>query len=141
MLGIVTGAVDFIDRVRIGEDGFRFIAPVRGCKRLWWWNRLVGNVARIGLSVPKKVVSFEKSFNWMRRQVAPTLAFLTEYLMILSDKVTHQEKLEDAKMFWLELYGRGFDRIYEGSNDIYIKMLDSVRLSKNNPHCEVYYET
>jgi hypothetical protein len=106
MLNLITGAIDFIDRVESTEDGKRFKAPAV-CERLSWWQQVIGDVIKIKLSAPRKVVTIAKAFNWIRKQVAPTFAMLCDYLY----KVSKDDIPDlDVKAFWFELWSNGSDR-------------------------------
>ncbi len=106
MLTLITGAVDFIDRVEHTEYG-KIINPATGCKRLDWWYQTVGDIAKMKLSTPRKPSSIAKAFQWIRKQVAPTLAMLFDYLCLTSNE--EQPDL-DVQAFLYELWSEGSER-------------------------------
>jgi hypothetical protein len=72
LLGLIVSVIDFRDR---GAD-----SNVSRCPRLDWWDEWVGSVKRVRFSVTKVlVVTVERVFEWVRKQVAPSLAFLDKY--------------------------------------------------------------
>lgn len=69
---LVLSAVDFRDS---SED-----ANISRCSRLSWWAAWVGNVRRLSFAAASPVAeTVERVFEWVRRQVAPSLAFLDFY--------------------------------------------------------------
>lgn len=106
MLNLVTGAVDFLDRVEDTEYG-HIVNPASRCSRLEWWHKVVGDITKIKLSTVRKVTTIAKSFRWVRKQVAPTLAMLFDYISYTSNE--EQPDL-DVMAFFYELWFNGSER-------------------------------
>jgi phage replication initiation protein len=69
---LVFSAVDFRDRSS-GDN-------VTRCDRLDWWSAWVGAVDRVKFAVTSAVVkTAEQVYEWVRKAVAPSLAFLDEF--------------------------------------------------------------
>ena len=102
MIGLITGAVDFIDRSSskvVGE-----------CVRLDWWSSIVDNVGRIRVSKPRKQKTIKKAIQWIDRQVLPTLAMVIGY---------HFESIgaDIQETFW-QMFLRGEKRMSELQHSI-----------------------
>lgn len=107
MLNLITGTIDFIDRIKYDEKGgYTRLSPSR-CKRLDWWEKVVGDVTKIKLSTIRNVTTIAKSFKWIRKQVAPTLAMLFDYLTYTSKE---ENPSDDVYAFFFELWFDGGER-------------------------------
>lgn len=63
------------------------------CSSLPLWDKFVGDVGRLRLTLPETEKSVEKSMNWIKRQCLPTIAGLT--LAKLGDMTFISENLEE----------------------------------------------
>jgi hypothetical protein len=68
---LIVSAVDF----RHVDD-----SNVSRRSRVGWWEAWIGAVKRISFAIRKTVVeTVERAYEWVRKQVAPTLAFLDQF--------------------------------------------------------------
>ena len=69
---LVFSAIDFRDRSADSNTS--------RCPRLAWWEQWIGAVDRVSFAVVQTVVdTVERAYEWVRKQCAPTLAFLDDY--------------------------------------------------------------
>ena len=95
MIGLITGAIDFIDRSSskvVGE-----------CVRLDWWSAIVDDSGRIRVSKPRKDKTIKKAIGWVERQVLPTLAMVIGYHF-------ESTQIDVQELFW-QMFLRGEKRM------------------------------
>ena len=69
---LITSSIDFRDRTADEK--------VTRCPRLSWWDDWLGKATKLTFSVEKAIEkTVVETFDWLKRQVGPTLSFLHQY--------------------------------------------------------------
>lgn len=69
---LVFSAIDFRDRAADSNTS--------RCPRLDWWEQWIGAVDRVSFAIVQTITdSVERAYEWVRKQCAPTLAFLDNF--------------------------------------------------------------
>jgi hypothetical protein len=115
LLALVTGAIDFRDRVQDWE-GLQILALPVDSPRSEWWEFLVGDVSRLRISKDKHAFSLERSLHWMRYQVAAMYATISAY---------YAETNGIPETYWWKLWEHGESKMSKKHNVMLAEALAS----------------